>query len=160
VIGGLFSQKTKIAADGSLTGNGKIAYRRITSRLGHVVELADGTGKTEQHIKLQLGSPDHKLRLGADRFDIEVSDGTPLLIKAGSAKFEIDNQGNITIEGKTIKLKAQMDVGIESSGGKFTAKGATGVEVSGLKVDVKADTTAAIEGSAMTTIKGGQVMIN
>jgi uncharacterized protein involved in type VI secretion and phage assembly len=160
VIGGLFSQKTKIAADGSLTGNGKIAYRRITSRLGHVVELADGSGQTEQHIKLQLGSPDHKLRLGADRFDIEVTDGTPLLIKAGSAKFEIDNQGNITIEGKSIKLKAQMDIGIETSGGKFTAKGTTGVEVSGMKIDVKADTTANIEGNAMTTIKGGQVMIN
>jgi phage baseplate assembly protein gpV len=162
VIGGLFSANLTMAADASVVGDdGKTAYRRITSRLGHVMELGDGTGPDKQHILLQLGDPEHKLRLGADRFDISMTDGKPLLIQAGQAKFEIDAQGNITIQGTSITMKAtEQAINIEASAGQATLKGMQGVAVQGLKVDIKADTQANIEGQAMTSIKGGVVMIN
>jgi Type VI secretion system/phage-baseplate injector OB domain len=160
VIGGLFSENLTLAADSSVVSDGKTAYRRITSRLGHVIELGDGSSDTKQHILLQLGSG-NKLRLGADKFDIEMADGQPLSIKAGSAKFAIDDQGNITIEGASITMKAtQKAISIESAAGQATLKGMQGVTVQGMKVDIKADTQANVEGSAMTTIKGGVVMIN
>ena len=77
VLGGLFSEKNTMAADDDVRGNDGIAYRRITSRLGHVIELADGTAADKQHVLLKLGNGAHKLRLGADAFAIEIAQGKP-----------------------------------------------------------------------------------
>src|SRR5690606_13076623 len=67
VLGGLFNGKDKALAD--LVGaSGSVDARRITSRLGHVVELGDGGEPATQHVLLGLANggspPDHKLRLG------------------------------------------------------------------------------------------------
>jgi hypothetical protein len=160
VLGGLFSDKIKMAAGADVRDNNGIQYRRITSRLGHVVELSDGTSADKQHVLLKLGNAEHKLRLGADAFAIEIAQGKPLSIKAGSAKFEIDASGNINIEGASIKLKSTAgDIGIESAA-KLSAKGTAGVAVEGATLDMKAQGTANLEATGPTTVKGAQVMIN
>jgi uncharacterized protein involved in type VI secretion and phage assembly len=161
VLGGLFSEKIKMAADSDVRDNNGIAYRRITSRLGHVVELSDGTSADKQHVLLKLGNAAHKLRLGADAFAIEIAQGKPLSIKAGDAKFEIDASGNITIEGTSISLKATKGaIGIEATT-DFKAKGTASVSVEGATLDLKAKATANLEASTgPTTVKGAPVMIN
>ena len=53
VLGGLFGKKDKIPT--GLVENGAVTHRRLTSRLGHVVELGDGTSAEQQHIRLELG---------------------------------------------------------------------------------------------------------
>jgi uncharacterized protein involved in type VI secretion and phage assembly len=158
VIGGLFSAVNSLPQN---TGpvDDKVKVRTITSRLGHVIEMADGTAPTEQHLLLKLAGGKHKLRLGADRFDIEVAAGKPIKIMAGKAKFEIDAQGNVVIEGTKITLKAETQVSVEGAAGveiKSNAK----VAVQAAMVDVKANGMATVDGGGALTLKGGQVMIN
>jgi uncharacterized protein involved in type VI secretion and phage assembly len=162
VLGGLFNQSAPIAGDDTVTdGNGNITYRRITSRLGHAIELGDGQDPAKQHIALELAGAKHKLRLGADEMTIDLQQGKPFTLKAGSAKIAIDASGNITIEGASIKLKAtQTNIELEAPvdlKGKASA-GTAGLQ--GVMLDLKAETNATVQGNGITTIKGAQVMIN
>lgn len=139
VIGGLNNSVDKLAADDQLVdGGGKVTYRRITSRLAHVVELSDGPGPDTQHILLKLGNAEHKFRLGADKCELEMASGKPITIKAGSAQFAIDAQGNVTIEGNKITIKATADLMLQ-----------------GLNATMKAQVKAAVEGEAQVGVKGG-----
>lgn len=159
VIGGLFSPKNDLPEAGKLVANGKVEYRRITSRRNHVIELADGDSDDAQHILLLLGTQKHKLRLGADAFDIEVGAGKPVRIKAGDAKFEISGSGDITIEGNNVTIKAKQNLKAEGmSGAAVTSNGQAQLE--GNMVAVKAKGVADVEGSGMLNLKGGMVKIN
>lgn len=158
VLGGLFSKKNVLPAGAAVVGSSQVDYRRIMSRLGHVIELADGSGPTTQHVLLQTASG-HKMRLGADRFDIEVASGKPIAIKAGSAKFEIDEQSNVTIEGTKITLKATGQLSMEGQAGvevKTTAK----ASVQGTMVEVKASGMGSVQADGPLTLKGAIVAIN
>lgn len=161
VFGGLFSKTATIAGDDKATGpSGDVQYRRITSRLGHIIEFSDGTAPTEQHILMQLGSPKHKVRLGADEMTIELEQGKPFTLKAGSAKIAIDATGNITIEGASITMKAaQTNIEMTASV-DLKAKANVGVNVEGAMVDVKAQANGSFQASAMMAVKGNPVMIN
>ncbi len=160
VLGGLFSKRNTLPKGESYVANGKVNYRRITSRSNHMIELADGDTPTTQHLLLKHGTKTtHRLRIGADRFDIEVGEGVPLTIKAGSAKFDISNSGDVTIEGTNITLKAKAKVSIEG-GAQVAIKGNAGASLEGAKVDVKATGMATLEASGVATIKGATVMIN
>ena len=107
VLGGLFNGKDAFAADSDVLADGKVAYRRITSREEHVIELSDGDGPDKQHVMLSRGVRASKLRLGADRGDITYPSGKPFTIKIGSSSIEFDGSGNITIKGMKITLKAK-----------------------------------------------------
>jgi uncharacterized protein involved in type VI secretion and phage assembly len=158
VIGGLFSKANTLPTADKLVANGAIDYRRITSRKNHIVELADGGGPTEQHILLKLGTAEHKLRLGADRFDIEVASGKEVTIKAGQAKFDINSSGDVTIEGNNVTIKAKLAVKVEA-GSQATLKGAQ-TAVQGTQVQVKADGVGSVEAGGPLTLKGAMVGIN
>jgi hypothetical protein len=124
-----------------------------------MIELGDGVGPDTQHILLAIGTAQHKLRLGADRFDIEVAEGKPLTIKAGSAKFDISAGGDVTIEGNNITIKAKMALSVEG-GTTASLKGTTQAAVQGMQVQVKADAAASVEASGPLTLKGAIVGIN
>jgi phage protein D/phage baseplate assembly protein gpV len=161
VLGALFSKKNTLPEATKLLGPGnKVDYRRITSRLGHVIEFADGIAPTTQHVLVQLGgsAKQHKLRLGADRFDIELAMGKPLLIKAGMAKFEITASGDINIEGMNINIKGTKAVNIEAP--QTTIKGMAQVQVQGGQVQVKGMGMTAVEAGGPLTLKGITVAIN
>jgi uncharacterized protein involved in type VI secretion and phage assembly len=158
VLGGLYSAVNSLPEHSAPTGNA-VNVRTITSRLGHVVEMGDGTGPSEQHLLLKLAGGKHKLRLGADRFDLEVEQGKPILIKAGAAKFEIDAQGNVSIEGTKISLKATSQVSIEGSAG-VEAKSDAKVALQAAMIDVKANGTATVDGGGALSLKGGTVAVN
>jgi len=160
VLGGLFSAKNTLPTSpkaGNVDGT-NIAYRRITSRLGHVIELADGTGDATKYVLIQLAGGEHKLRLGADKTDLTVAN-KPVTITNGGAKIVFSDSGDITIEGKTITLKAQTTIGVEA-GTKATIKGTQAVDVHGVDVKVQGDTSASVQGGTTLTLKGGMVMIN
>jgi uncharacterized protein involved in type VI secretion and phage assembly len=159
VLGGLFSKKNGLPSSGSGVANSKVDFRRITSRLGHVVELADGDGPAAQHILLQLGNVAHRLRLGADRFDVELAAGKPVTIKSGAAKFEIGADGGITISGKTITLEADKELSLQSKGtAKLTSS--AGMNLDAGQLELAAKSTASVKGNGAVAIKGGQVAIN
>jgi uncharacterized protein involved in type VI secretion and phage assembly len=161
VLGALFSKKNTLPQAGEILAKGgsNVDYRRITSRLGHVIEFADGTTPTTQHIMLKLGNAEHKLRIGADRFDIEVAQGKPITIKSGSAMFDINAAGNISIEGKNVTIKA--DGNLLLQGGTKASLEANGqAVVQGAQVQVKGTTTTSVEATGPLTLKGITVAVN
>jgi phage baseplate assembly protein gpV/phage protein D len=159
ILGSLFSKQNALPEAGKLLGQGnKVDYRRITSRLGHIIELADGTSPATQHVLVKLGTAEHSLRLGGDNFTLEVASGKPVTIKAGTAKFEISAAGDITIEGGNINIKATKALNLE--GPRTTVKGNSQVQVQGGQVQVKGMGTTAVEAGGPLTIKGITVAIN
>jgi uncharacterized protein involved in type VI secretion and phage assembly len=160
VIGGLFSKQHGLpAGKGEYLKDNKVNYRRITSRSNHLIELADGTEPSDQHILLLLGTAAHKVRLGADRFDVEVAAGKPMTIKAGTAKFDISEAGDITIEGNNVTIKAKQALNLESEM-QTTMKGMQ-VSVQGqTAVEVKSDLEASVQATGELALKGLAVMIN
>lgn len=161
VIGGLYGKSDDFAADSSIQGaGGSVAYRRVTSRKAHILEFGDGEGPSEQHILLQLGTAKHKVRLGADEMTIDLESGKPFTLKAGQAKIAIDNQGNISIEGMKIEVKAQQDLSLQSQM-NLQGKANIGVSFEGqATAELKANGQTTVQSSGQTAVKGSVVMIN
>jgi uncharacterized protein involved in type VI secretion and phage assembly len=157
VLGGLFSSvNTRPTTDDH--DQDKVKFRRITSRLGHVVELADGTGPAEQHILLVLEGKKNKIRLGKDKLEV-VTDGTPISVTNGKATLTLADNGDVTIDGNNIELKAKAEVKITAST-KATVKGNASAMLQGAQVQVKADGTGSVEAGGPLTVKGATVAIN
>lgn len=157
ILGGLFSKNKGLPTSDDVDQN-KVKFRRITSRLGHVVELADGDAPADQHILLTLKGKKHKIRLGEDKFEIVV-DKKPVSITNGAAKIEFTEQGDITIEGNNITIKAKQKVDV-SGGTEVGVKGNTKASLEGAQVEVKASATGKVEAGGPLTIKGAMVAIN
>jgi uncharacterized protein involved in type VI secretion and phage assembly len=155
VLGGLWSKKNKPPVG---TAADPVVSRLIKSRLGHLLELSDGDSDPKKHIALTLADGANKFRLGADKTDIEVKSGNVFTIKSGSAKITIDGQGNISIEGGKIDLKATQDLSLK--GMNVNIKGDIKVAIEGTQVEVKGSAQGTLDGGGMTTIKGGMVKIN
>jgi uncharacterized protein involved in type VI secretion and phage assembly len=160
VLGGLFSQKNALPTGDAYVGSaGTVDIRRITSRKNHIVEFSDGDADPKQHVLLQLGTKPHKLRLGADKVDLEVGSGIPITIKAGDSQIAISNSGDITIEGNNITIKAKQNLQLEAQM-NAKIKGAVEMGVEGNMVSVKAQATGEVSASGPLTVKGATVMIN
>lgn len=157
VLGGLYSKKNKLPDWG--VADNKVAARRITSGAGHIFEFGDDSDPSKSHVLLKLAGGAHLLRLGADKFDLEVAGGKPITIKAGSAKFEITASGDVNIEGNNVNIKATQALNLQG-GTTATVKGSTSAELSGMQVSVKGSATGTIDGGASLTVKGGMVAIN
>jgi len=156
VLGGLHGKKDAVPP--GAVENGKVVNRRLTSRLGHVVELGDGADAAGQHVLLALEGTRHRIRLGKDRADVEVPSGVPLTVRSGDSSIEMDGKGNLALSGARITLEATQ--GIELSGATVEVKGRTKAAVSAATVEVKGSATAAFQGGTTATIKGGTVQIN
>ena len=162
VIGGLHSKKFKLptGSGSQAVAAGQVNFRRITSREGHFIELGDGKQPTEQHILMQLGTKKQKLRLGADRFDIELIAGTPATIKAGATKFDISEAGDITIEANNISIKAKATMTLESEGAmSIKAQGNGSLQSTG-PLSINGSSTVTVQGGGPVAVKGTPVAIN
>lgn len=156
VLGGLYSG-TNAAHDYGVA-DGKVARRQIVSRLGHVIELGDGEGDTAQHISLTLAGGKHAVRLGKDGLTATVPAGQPVSIQAGDAKIDFDKQGNITLAGQKVTIKATQDVEISGMNVKIKANAA--VEASGTQAKVSGSAQAELSSGGQTAVKGAMVAIN
>jgi uncharacterized protein involved in type VI secretion and phage assembly len=159
VIGGLFSEKNKLPTAGSGVTDGKVEFRRMISRKNHIIEIADGEQPNQQHVLIKLGTAEHLIRVGADRFDIEVAEGKPLTIKAGKAMFDINAGGNISIEGKNVTIKADANLLLQG-GSKAVLESNAQTQVTGGQLQVKATGVGAVEAGGPLTLKGATVAIN
>ncbi|MDP9075353.1 MAG: VgrG-related protein [Actinomycetota bacterium] len=157
VIGGLYGDKSTIPA--WAVEGGKVNARGMTSRLGHVVTLSDGTTPADQFVMLQLAGQKHTFRVAKDKVDLEVPSGTPVNVKAGSTSIVFSASGDITIEAQNITIKASMNL-------KFEA-GMNGEMKAGTQLALEGSTQASLkgavlqmEGSGQASLKGGIVQIN
>jgi uncharacterized protein involved in type VI secretion and phage assembly len=157
VFGGLFGSKLDIPK-WDVT-DGKVSARRITSREGHYVELSDGEEDTAKHIQLMLQGDQHKLRLGADRFDLALPAGKPALIKIGETQIEVTSSGDINMKAPNINIKGDAKVSIEAPQIDVKAQGQLNLQAVGT-TNVKG-AMIAVDATGTATIKGtGAVMIN
>ncbi len=156
ILGGLFSKRKGLPTKDNVA-NSEVAYRRITSRLGHVIELADGRTPATKHILLKLADGKGRVRVGSDRLDIE-SVRLPLKISNGQASITMDEQGNITMEGTKISIRASQDLTLE--GLNVEAKANVKLAVQGTTVQVKANATGSVEAGGPLALKGAIVAIN
>jgi len=155
VIGGLFSDKNALPSTDNVD-NGKVNYRRITSRLGHIIELYDGASEAEKYVQLKTAGVPY-VKVAEDKLELKVSN-KPVSITNGPAKIEFTDQGDITIQGANITIKADQAVKIE--GMDVSVKGTGNASVEGKMVDVKASASGSIDGGGSLTVKGGTVAIN
>lgn len=156
VLGGLYSGKNSALDYG--VQDGKVGKRQIVSRLGHVIEMGDGEGDNQQHIALTLKGGEHLVRVGKDGLTAKMPSGQPIAIQAGDTKIDIDKQGNITMSGQKVTIKATQDV--EISGMNVKIKANASVEASGMQVKVAGNGQAELSSGGMTSVKGATVAIN
>jgi uncharacterized protein involved in type VI secretion and phage assembly len=156
VLGGLFSKKNALPTTDNVDPGGKVTYRRINSRTGHLIELADGTSPDKKHILLKT-SNGHLIRLGEDKLELTVAD-KPVTITNGKATIEFTASGDINIEGMNINIKAK--TGIKIEGAQIETKASGTAKIESPILDVKASGTATVDGGGMLTLKGGMVAIN
>ncbi len=156
VLGGLFGDKSTIPA--WAVQEGKVSARGMTSRLGHVMTLSDGTDPATQFVLLQLAGQQHTFKLAKNQVDLTVPSGTPVNITAGSTKIAFGQDGSISIEGMNVTIKAQQNLSLEGLQGSFKASAQLALEGSA-QASLKG-AAVQIEGSGMAAIKGGIVQIN
>lgn len=157
VLGGLYGQSSTLP--GAPVESGRVVTRTLTSRRGHILEMSDGDAATAQHVLLALEGGEHRIRLGKDRMDIEVPGDVPLSIKVGQASITFDTQGGITIDAKTITLKAQQKVDVQSSV-DVAVKATAGLALSGATASLKAQAQGVVESGGIQEVKGAMVKIN
>lgn len=156
VLGGLWSKVNKPPV---ATAADPVVSRLIKSRLGHTLEISDGSSPDKKHIELKLEDGANKFRLGADKTDLEIASGKVFTIKSGSAKIVIDAQGGVTIEGGAVTIKATQDLSLK--GMNVKVEGQMGVTIkAGTEFKATASAGATLDGGAMATVKGGMVKIN
>jgi uncharacterized protein involved in type VI secretion and phage assembly len=156
VIGGLFGDKGTIPS-WDVADNGQVSSRGLTSRLGHVLQLSDGTTDATQFVLLQLAGKNHTLRLGKDSANLEVPGGTPLTITSGHASIAFDKQGGVTISGTKVTIKAEQS--LEMSAPSASLKADAKLDLQGGQAGLTGKVVA-VEGEAMASFKGKIVMIN
>lgn len=157
VLGGLYGKKSTIPSPG--IKEGKVSGRRITSRLGHVLEMGDGDTPSDQYILLALAGKEQAINFAKDKVEVTVPAGVPLTLKVGNSSLKFDDAGNLAIQAVNVSIKAESQLSMEGQAG-VSVKGAT-VDLQGeAEASVKADGEVSVQSSGITTIKGSMVMIN
>lgn len=158
VLSGLYGPKSPPPGATEAQQKGSVLNRAITSRLGHVVELGDGTAAADQHVLLALAGRTHRLRLGKDRAEMTVPDGVPLTITSGASTISIDASGAVSITGTTVTVAADSKLSLKAAEIEIAASAK--VSVSGQVAELVGQATATVKASGTTSVSGGLVMIN
>ncbi|WP_116948347.1 phage baseplate assembly protein V [Jiangella endophytica] len=157
ILAGLHNSKDKIPQHEITAGTG-VQHRRFTSRLGHVIELADGTGEKNEHVLIALAGGKHRIRLGKDRMDVELPANVPMSIKVGRATITVDGQNRIAVEAAEISVKAEDKLTL--SGNSVDIKATATLGLSASTLTAKGTGAASLESDGVATVKGKAVAIN
>ncbi len=156
VMGGLYGKVQ--TPEAQLVKDGKIAARSVRSRLGHYLELQDGDGPESRHVLFGLGKDgkagdEYKMRLGEDRFDLEVPKGKPVSIKSGDNQITITDKGLVHVLGQQVTVEAKEALSLK--GKSVTIEGTQDVSIKGSNSSIGlAAGGAEVKGAPGTTIKG------
>jgi uncharacterized protein involved in type VI secretion and phage assembly len=140
VVGGLYGAKSTFPT--TTIADGTVQSRGLTSRLGHGVQMLDGTDPGKQAIELSLAGGQHVMHMGKDKMTVTVPSGYEFSITAGESSIKIGTDGGITI-----------------SAPKITLTGQESVQASGGQISLSADGQLSMEGQAQASLKGAMVQI-
>jgi uncharacterized protein involved in type VI secretion and phage assembly len=158
VIGGLYGDKVTFPTKGGVVQDGTVMTRRMTSRLGHYLEFADGTAPPDQHVALILAGEQHLFKLSKQQVDLQVPSGIPVNVVAGETFIKFGQDGSIDIEGLNITIKAKNNLTLQGVQGSIKASAQLALE--GTAQASMKGAMVQISGDATTAIKGGIVQIN
>lgn len=151
VLGGLYSDKQKIP-DPQIE-NGLVQNRAMTSRLGHVIALLDGSSAATQAVQIVLAGKEHSIHLGKDKLTVKVPSGLPVEISAGDTSLKFSQSGDVTLEGNNVTIKASGNLKLQGDQVAVTAeatldmKAQAKVGVSGGMVEVQSQGPAKVAGT-------------
>lgn len=140
VIGGLYGARSTIPSPN--IQDGKVATRAFTSRLGHVINLLDGTEEAQQAIELSLAGGQHKVHLGKDQLNISVPAALPVNIVAGDSSVKFGQDGAITVSGPNVTIQATAEL-----------------KLSAPTITVSADSALSLQGQANASLKGASIQV-
>jgi uncharacterized protein involved in type VI secretion and phage assembly len=154
VLGGLWNATDKPPY---VPSDGAIVHYGLKTVSGHVMTFGEKSG--EEAITFQHGKePQTKLVLEKQKVQLWVGGENMIEIKAGGATIVL-NQGNITISGKAIEIKADTD--LKLSGLNVEVKANAGLKLEGATTaDLKANATVNVQSSGQLALKGSMTMIN
>lgn len=149
-------------ADPSLDSQGSINRRAIHSRDSNWLVLSDGKGSAaaqtdESYVELAHKAGVASIRVGQTGIVVQADQKLPISLTTGEASITLD-QGNVTIEGTKVVLKATQAVEVEGSQ-QVTVKGSQ----VGLQAQSRAElkgAMVAVQGQSITEVKGAIVKIN
>ncbi len=159
IFGGLWSAKNKPPeASGKPVADGKVVRRALTSRLGHHLEFGDGDKPAERHVEVGLAVGKTKFRVGEDKVDIESPKGNPITVRSGSTTIVVAGNGDVSIDGGNITIKAKQKLTLEAPDVEINAD--RGLKAtSGGQAELMGSMTK-IQASGMLELKGSMAKIN
>ncbi len=142
VMGGLHNKKDASPLKGKKSvANGKVEVRGLKTRAGHQLNFYDESGK--EKIELIDSKTNTKMLLDTAKKTIEIT---------SKDKYNVKADGDISIEGKNITIKATASLTLQA-GGSMTVK-------SGSAMSVQSSSTMSLQASMNMTVKGLAVAIN
>jgi len=159
VMGGLYGRVN--TPEDKLIKDGKISSRSVRSRVGHYVDFVDDSPSESPAIALGLGSggtpgTDYRMRIGEDRLDIEVPEGTPIAIKAGKAQITFTDSSAIEMRADNITVKADSTLTLEGADVKVKGTSSVKIEQGSNKIGLDAGGLKA-EGAPRASFKGSSM---
>ena len=155
VLGSVFSSKTALPR--LEQQNGKLTAVTLMERFGHQIQMWGGSGN-EQGVTIKLKNAG-QITIDQDGTRLVGVSGKKTTITQGQAKIEMTDQGDITLEGMNVTIKAKSKLQFEAQA-QAAVKGATVAIEGQATVDVKAGAKASVKGDGMLELKGGMVQIN
>jgi uncharacterized protein involved in type VI secretion and phage assembly len=157
VLGGLFGNNSKIPR--WTVQDGQVSARRFTSRLGHIIEMSDGTAATDQYLMLQLQGQDTTFKIAKDGgATLQIPSGQPITIQAGSTQVAFSQSGDISIKGANITIEAQQN--LKLSGLQINITAQTQLQMQGQSQASLQGAMLSLQGDGTASLKGGIVQIN
>lgn len=155
VVGGLWSKKQ--TQPGPTNAEGKITKGVLRSRKGHQLEIGEGDKDEEAHISLLLKNGT-VLRVGQDKVAVDVKKG-PFSITVGNGSIVISDQGDITIAGKNVTVKATQKLALSGqAGAELSSQQAT--KVSGAaQAELSASGSVKVSGGGIVEVAGSLVKL-
>ncbi len=157
ILGGIWSAKYQPpAAAADAIKDNAVVTRGWYSRLGHKIEMSDGTSDDAKSVAIDLADGQTKLYLGQDQVTL---DAPTKITVTGQDDIEITTSSKgVTITAASITLKATQDLSLE--GANVTIKGSAGVTIDGGKTDVKASGMLNVQAGGIAAVKGSMVKLN
>ncbi len=156
VLGGLWSKKHAPPVKTAQAVKSKeVVTRGLYSRLGHKVELHDGTSPKDKAFEVTLSDKKTKLHMGED----EVTLDAPTDISVtGKKKITVKATGDIDVQGANITIKAQNKLTLQAT--MIEIKGSANVKAQAPAIDIKGGGVLNADGGGVANIKGPIVKIN
>jgi uncharacterized protein involved in type VI secretion and phage assembly len=165
VIGALWNGMDKPPSTASqvVGADGKVNKRVIKSRSGHIISIDDTLNQENITIVDKTGNNTIKLESPTNKLTISVNGDMVLEALNGNISMKgrtvaVEALQGLTMKGVTVNAEATQAMTVK--GTTTQMQGTSQVKVSGATAEVQAQARLALNGGAMTEVKGGIVRLN